>query len=659
MNYLNSKIKNILASFLCIFLFSCQFIPENNNSFNKEVYEKILVSNELSIYETLKVDNSDITYKSSYFKQDSKLKGYSNIKNKNSYFYNTNLNAKNVEEYVLDDNYLIEINNKSYEYSCISSSILDFNGISSIINNSLNKKSNSGFINSSSILPLIRDNYYDLGYFVDYQGFIGSFDISYNFSVFDENTIVLEVDTLNIIKKLFPLINNSSRTYIISLGVDNSNINEYPINSSSSSNDMQDDTLKQYSSNYIRNVYSKLEYISNDLNFIYRCPKSGRLTYEYSSSNPNILDNNGNFTSPISDTSITISVSLKLDGIEFEIQEFTAIAHAPASRSGVLGSKQNPIYQGRKSIDKLEIYFIEMHKQYGDSIYIKAGDFDMLIDAGQIEDGYYVNKMLQENMVDSTLDLIVATHAHSDHIGGMASVLSSTKNVVYALDYGYDRADYSTSSQVRSQMKQKASKYVPVSEALNENNGIIWISDDFYITILDTNQYINPGIDIGNGDDNSASVTFILTYKNHSFYFSGDLDASGESYLINTNQLKQVTLMKATHHGTSNGNSNNLLKKLKPEVVAISTALVNRGNASQDAQNQTHPSQQALRNFYNNNAKVYCNFTMGTIHVTSYGVGTLNVEGLGLTSPYYFYGNPVTGEENKEFKDTIWYNRFR
>ena len=50
---------------------------------------------------------------------------------------------------------------------------------------------------------------------------------------------------------------------------------------------------------------------------------------------------------------------------------------------------------------------------------------------------------------------------------------------------------------------------------------------------------------------------------------------------------------------------------------------------------------------------------MGTIHVNSKGNGSLSVEGLGVTSTYYINGKAITGEENVEFKNTAWANKYR
>ncbi len=537
-----------------------------------------------------------------------------------------------------------------------------FTGLEGIFNDAISREIDYGTIGIINNKMLVQHLYYDLGYLIDYNTFLSEGDeVSYQFYFDDDGSLIsLDVDCSGILKKCFPSITKATKTYTFQMNIGEGKLKDFPfIEDDKPDKEKLDQELREYSLAYIDGIYSKMHYIGNSVKFISRAPKTGRLTYVYSSSRPDILSSEGIFVAPQQDTNITLNISLRLDDEEFASKSYDLIAYKKEVRSGELGSKQNPLYNGKAPLDEVNIYFIEMHEQYGDAIYIQAGEFDMLIDAGQNSDGYYVSQFVKEHALDSTLEMVVATHAHGDHIGGMASVLSNINQIGYALDYGYDRASYYTSSVVRDMMKEKATSYYAVTDALKNNNGVIWIADDFYITILNTYQYIEPGKDIGDGDDNEASVTFIMTFKNHSYYFSGDLDSGGENNMVSSGQLKNVDLMKASHHASYKGNSSNLLRTIRPEVVVVSTALESRGNEQSNANNQWHPNAGALGRFYDVNAKVYCNFTMGTVHVTSKGSGSLEVEGLGVSSPYYMGGKAITGEQNLEFKDTAWAKEYR
>ena len=73
----------------------------------------------------------------------------------------------------------------------------------------------------------------------------------------------------------------------------------------------------------------------------------------------------------------------------------------------------------------LKVYFIDVGQ--GDSIFIQFPDKRaMLIDAGEADFSQAVIKTIKEARED-TLDYVIATHPHSDHIGGMAEVIKSFK----------------------------------------------------------------------------------------------------------------------------------------------------------------------------------------------------------------------------------------
>ena len=84
----------------------------------------------------------------------------------------------------------------------------------------------------------------------------------------------------------------------------------------------------------------------------------------------------------------------------------------------------------------LEIYVLEMAGIYGDSIYLKQGDVDILIDAGWDTDGAYVRDFVDEYCQDDVLDLLVVTHPHGDHVGGMATALTNVETITNIIDYG-------------------------------------------------------------------------------------------------------------------------------------------------------------------------------------------------------------------------------
>ena len=76
--------------------------------------------------------------------------------------------------------------------------------------------------------------------------------------------------------------------------------------------------------------------------------------------------------------------------------------------------------------DPVSIHFIDRQEQYsGDSVYVKVGDNDILIDAGarkgsaQAIETYLEDSSRSDYVSDNKLEYVITTHAHQDHIAGM------------------------------------------------------------------------------------------------------------------------------------------------------------------------------------------------------------------------------------------------
>ena len=76
---------------------------------------------------------------------------------------------------------------------------------------------------------------------------------------------------------------------------------------------------------------------------------------------------------------------------------------------------------------ELQIHFMELGNKYtGDSIYIKAGDTDILIDAGSRTDSTdTTSAYINQYCTDGVLEYVIATHADQDHIAGFAGSKNS------------------------------------------------------------------------------------------------------------------------------------------------------------------------------------------------------------------------------------------
>ncbi|MBQ6783643.1 MAG: MBL fold metallo-hydrolase [Acholeplasmatales bacterium] len=339
----------------------------------------------------------------------------------------------------------------------------------------------------------------------------------------------------------------------------------------------------------------------------------------------------------------------------------------------------------------IQIYSIEMRDKYGDSLFIKYGDYDVLIDAGDAGDGEFVRNFVDSHISsDKNLDLLVVTHCHSDHMGGLtkmsskdtgAKALDNVSTISNIVDFGHVRtsnAMYSSYNELRTKYINLGANYYPAYESVKHLDGLdnkIQFGD-LNIEIIDTFNYLSKSTDANTISDvnyNEYSVATLFTYKNTKLFCAGDLEDTGEKTLVehaNETSLKDVkkedtVIYKACHHGTDVGSANNktsganstnggnrmaLLKIINPDYCFVSAAI---GESD-------HPFPRAVATmlYFTNN--VYFNGTMGTIVLDLDGTN-VGVQGLGVTTNYTLEGFTIDyeAEKNLRYTETTWYNNHK
>ncbi len=323
----------------------------------------------------------------------------------------------------------------------------------------------------------------------------------------------------------------------------------------------------------------------------------------------------------------------------------------------------------------LDTYVLEMVYEFGDSIYIKSGDFDMLIDAGQYPDGENVKKMLDEHCTDDTLDVLIATHGHADHTGGFSNgALDTIEKVNLIIDYGYKDDNSYAYEKLRDDYISKGAFYASAYDCINllgKASKIYRFSDDLTLEVLNTDQYLKTGSYMpSDGNENDYSVVCKLTFKGHTYLYTGDLSGDKFTDALKKEEISKVTVYKAAHHGATTYNSNNqtFLNYLNPQICVSSAAIINQDKPTDHSAYEEivyqHPRPLFVRWILNSPSiketkAYYFNGTMGTIHLSDDGTKYPQVTGLGATRGYNdASGNKITNEENKKFYDTYMYQNY-
>lgn len=244
---------------------------------------------------------------------------------------------------------------------------------------------------------------------------------------------------------------------------------------------------------------------------------------------------------------------------------------------------------------ELNIYFLDVGQ--ADSILIQEENKVMLIDAGNNADGDNLVKYLEKlNIKD--IDVLVGTHPHEDHIGGLDNVINYANiGKIYLPDV---TTTTKTFEDVLFAIKNKDYTItIPkIGEKFSLNNM------NFEILYTGTNEK----------DLNESSIVIRLDYFNTSYLFMGDAPKSVEKKIINKNI--QVDVLKVGHHGSSYSTSSNFLDKVNPKYAIISVGKNNKYN---------HPKEEIIDLLNKKNIMIYRTDLDGTIKLVSDG-NNINIE---------------------------------
>ncbi len=245
---------------------------------------------------------------------------------------------------------------------------------------------------------------------------------------------------------------------------------------------------------------------------------------------------------------------------------------------------------------KLRISFLDVGQ--GDSIFIQTpSGHSMLVDGGASD--VVLTRLGEEmNYFDKNIDVMVATHGDADHVTGLIPVLEK----------------YSVEKIVVSPVRAETSIFSDLEKRIQEENGNVYVGargdeidfgDGVLVHILYPRKSISQKI-----DTNDASVSFVLTYGEHSFVLTGDLTSTYEPQLLGISLPKNVTVYKAGHHGSKTSSGEQLLSYIRPEYSVISAGKENKYG---------HPNPEVLARLQTYSKEVLSTVEHGTISFESDG----------------------------------------
>jgi beta-lactamase superfamily II metal-dependent hydrolase len=242
----------------------------------------------------------------------------------------------------------------------------------------------------------------------------------------------------------------------------------------------------------------------------------------------------------------------------------------------------------------LTAHFLDVGQ--GDSELIQFAGKNILIDGGEQDMGPRVSSYLREHGVKN-LDLVIATHPHSDHIGGLLTVLND-----FLVKQILDSGQASTSQVYENFLTLIDRKNIPYKIA--ERGQTINLDPKLKIEVL------SPPKTPFSDDLNQNSIVIRVTYGMVSFLFMGDAGFEAEDSIMAAGYDLKSTVLKVGHHGSSSSTGTTFLSKVQPEVEIIE---VGTGN------DYGHPAKKTLSALQRTSSTTYRTDINGNIVITTDG----------------------------------------
>ena len=236
------------------------------------------------------------------------------------------------------------------------------------------------------------------------------------------------------------------------------------------------------------------------------------------------------------------------------------------------------------------IHFIDVGQ--ADAALIECDGHYMLIDGGNKADSNTVYSVLKKAGA-SHLDIVVGTHAHEDHIGGLPGAFNyANADLTLCATKSYDSDAF---RDFKKYADQKGGGIIipAVGDTYSLGSAIV--------KILGVN---------GGSDTNDTSIVLMITYGETTFLFTGDAEREAEQAILNSGADLSATVLKVGHHGSDTSTTYPFLREIMPAYAVIS---VGTGNS------YGHPTEDTLSRLRDADVKVYRTDLQGDIKCASDG----------------------------------------
>lgn len=248
---------------------------------------------------------------------------------------------------------------------------------------------------------------------------------------------------------------------------------------------------------------------------------------------------------------------------------------------------------------RLRVTFVDVGQ--GDAALLETADgHSALIDAGPPEGDEHLRALLAQKGI-RTLDWMILTHPHLDHIGGARNVLSAVR-VQRVIDPAFPHP-IATYDRLLAAIQQQGVPFVQARQGMTLALGSL--------VTVEVLQPRMPFIDRSRSEANANSVVTRVTAGGVRVLFTGDAETETEERLLQENRAQlQADVLKVAHHGSRYASTQPFLSAVGARYAVISCATGN---------DYGHPHAETLGALARNNVQLYRTDLNGDVEMSTDG----------------------------------------
>ena len=250
----------------------------------------------------------------------------------------------------------------------------------------------------------------------------------------------------------------------------------------------------------------------------------------------------------------------------------------------------------------LEVVVLDVGQ--GDGVFLRfPNGRTMMVDGGLRTVGIDVGErvlvpFLRERGI-RRIDIVVASHPHSDHIGGLVTLLERFE-VGHYLDGGQTYGSW-TARRIRTLIRERGIAY----QAVAAGDSLVGLGGAGVLVLHPTPAYVSMDGEAPHGLNN-GSVVLRITFGGKAVLLTGDIEHETDRDLLRWEERLRAEVLKAAHHGSRTSSTAAFLAAVRPQLVTVSCGVDNKFG---------HPAPEVIRRYEQMGLTIFRTDKVGAIQI--------------------------------------------